>query len=240
MRALPDDARLVYVTPSHQFPLGMPMSPARRTALLDWAKRRDAVVIEDDYDSEFRFGGRPLETLHGLDRSGRVIYVGSFSKVMLPVLRLGFLIAPRSIQRELRLAKLVSDWHSQLPAQAALARFIDEGLLARHIRKMRREYERRHERISEGLTRHFGDWLQPLPSMVGLHLSAIFRPGSRRLEQGVVEGAKAVGVGLVGLARYYANKPAQPGLVLGYGAVATARIDEGLRRLRACIDALVH
>ncbi len=93
---------LVYVTPSHQFPLGMPMSPARRSALLDWAEQRDAVVIEDDYDSEFRFGGRPLETLHGLDRCGRVIYVGSFSKVMLPALRLGFLIAPALLQRELR------------------------------------------------------------------------------------------------------------------------------------------
>ncbi|WP_164017680.1 PLP-dependent aminotransferase family protein [Pyxidicoccus trucidator] len=235
--ALPDDARLVYVTPSHQFPLGMPMSPARRTALLDWAKRRDAVVIEDDYDSEFRFGGRPLETLHGLDRSGRVIYVGSFSKVMLPSLRLGFLVAPPSLQRELRLARYVSDLHSQWPAQGALARFIDDGLLARHIRKMRREYESRHERILERLTRDFGDWLQPVPSTAGLHLSATFRHGSRRLEQDVVARAKAAGVGLVALSRYYASPSVKPGLVLGYGAVATARIDEGLRRLRACVTA---
>ncbi len=235
--ALPDETRLVYVTPSHQFPLGMPMSPARRTALVDWAKRRDAVVIEDDYDSEFRFGGRPLETLHGLDRSGRVIYVGSFSKVMLPSLRLGFLIAPPSIQRELRLALYVSDRHTQLPAQGALARFIDEGLLARHIRKMRREYEHRHERILERLTWDFGDWLQPLPSVAGLHLSATFRAGSRRMEQDVVARAKAAEVGLVALSRYYASTPVRPGLVLGYGAVATARIDEGLRRLRTCVSA---
>lgn len=213
------------------------MSPARRMALLDWAKQRDAVVIEDDYDSEFRFAGRPLETLHGLDRSGRVIYVGSFSKVMLPALRMGFLIAPSSIQRELRVAKRVSDWHSPLPAQAALARFIDEGLLARHIRRMRREYESRHERIQETLTRHFGDWLQPLPSTVGLHLSATFRAGGRRLEQDVVERAKEAGVGLVALSRYYASTPARPGLVLGYGSLPTARIDEGLRRLSACVAA---
>ncbi|NMO17855.1 PLP-dependent aminotransferase family protein [Pyxidicoccus fallax] len=235
--ALPDEARLVYVTPSHQFPLGMAMSPARRTALLDWARQRDAVVIEDDYDSEFRFGGRPLETLHGLDRSGRVIYVGSFSKVMLPALRLGFLVAPPSLQRELRLAKYVSDWHSQLPAQAALARFIDEGLLARHIRKMRREYEHRHERILERLTRHFGDWLQPLPSSAGLHLSAAFRTGGRRLEQDVVERARKAGVGVAPLSRYHAGTPARPGLVLGYGSLPVARIDEGLRRLRACVAA---
>ncbi|MCY1019158.1 PLP-dependent aminotransferase family protein [Pyxidicoccus sp. MSG2] len=237
VRALPDDARLVYVTPSHQFPLGMPMSPARRTALLDWAKQRDAVVIEDDYDSEFRFGGRPLETLFSLDRSGRVIYVGSFSKVMLPALRLGFLIAPPSIQRELRVAKQVSDWHSQWPAQAALARFIDEGLLARHIRKMRREYESRHERILERLTRDFGDWLQPLPSVAGLHLSATLRRGGLKLERETLERAKAAGVGIEGLSSYYASRPAQPGFVLGYGAVATTHIDEGLRRLRACVAA---
>lgn len=232
--ALPDAARVVHVTPSHQFPLGMPMSPARRTALLAWAKRRDAVVIEDDYDSEFRFGGRPLETLHGLDRSGRVIYVGSFSKVMLPALRLGFLVAPPSLQRELRLAKHVSDGHSQWPAQAALARFIDEGLLARHIRKMRREYEARHERVAEGLARHLGDWLQPLPSMAGLHLSATFARGGVKREREVLHRARAAGIGLEGLSHYYADTPARPGLVLGYGAAQTARIDEGLRRLRAC------
>ena len=239
VRALPAEARLVYVTPSHQFPLGVPMSPARRTALLDWAKQRDAVVIEDDYDSEFRFGGRPLETLHGLDRSGRVIYVGSFSKVMLPALRLGFLIAPPSIQRELRLAKWVGDLHSQWPAQAALARFIDEGLLARHIRKMRREYEGRHQRILERLTHDFGDWLQPLPSVAGLHLSATLRAGGRRMEQDVVERAREAGVSLVALSRYYAGTPARAGLVLGYGSAQTARIDEGLRRLRACVAAAV-
>ncbi|WP_369414519.1 PLP-dependent aminotransferase family protein [Corallococcus soli] len=153
VRALPGSARLVYVTPSHQFPLGMPLSPARRGALLDWAKQRDAVIVEDDYDSEFRFGGRPLETLHGLDRSGRILYVGSFSKVMLPTLRLGFLIAPPSLQRELRQARRLMDLHSPLVEQAALARFIDSGMLARHIRKLRRDYEERHARITEGLTR---------------------------------------------------------------------------------------
>jgi GntR family transcriptional regulator/MocR family aminotransferase len=106
--SLPDDARLVYVTPSHQFPLGMPMSHARRASLLEWAERRNAVIVEDDYDSEFRFGGRPLETLQAIDRSGRVIYVGSFSKSLLPALRLGFLIAPPSLQPQLRAASFVA------------------------------------------------------------------------------------------------------------------------------------
>lgn len=146
--ALPDDARLVYVTPSHQFPLGMPMPHARRSALLEWAERHNAVIIEDDYDSEFRFGGRPLETLQATDRRGRVIYVGSFSKSLLPALRLGFLIAPPSLQRVLQAASYVAGWHAQWPAQAALASLIDNGLLARHVRKMRREYAARHERSS--------------------------------------------------------------------------------------------
>ncbi|MBN8233325.1 PLP-dependent aminotransferase family protein [Corallococcus macrosporus] len=233
--ALPDAARLVYVTPSHQFPLGMPMSPARRAALLEWAKRRDAVVIEDDYDSEFRFGGRPLETLHGMDRSGRVLYVGSFSKVMVPMLRLGFLVAPPSLQRELRWARRVMDWHSPVAEQAALARFIDSGLLARHIRKMRREYEARHERVAEGLARHCGDWLEVVPSVAGLHLSATFRKGGMALERETVARARAAGVGLVTLSRYFAGPRARPGLVLGYGGIPAARVPEGLRRLGASL-----
>ncbi|TQF13611.1 PLP-dependent aminotransferase family protein [Myxococcus llanfairpwllgwyngyllgogerychwyrndrobwllllantysiliogogogochensis] len=233
--ALPDDARLVYVTPSHQFPLGIVMSPARRLALLDWARQRDAVVIEDDYDSEFRFGGRPLETLHGLDRSGRVLYVGSFSKVLLPGLRLGFLVAPPSLRRELRLAKQVADSHSQLPAQAVLARFIDTGLLARHLRKTRREYEHRHARLTEGLTRHFGSGLRLLPSVAGLHLCATFARGGARLEKALTGQARAAGVGVEALSPYFAGAPTRHGWVLGYGALTADGIDEGLRRLRASV-----
>ncbi|AKF80587.1 GntR family transcriptional regulator [Myxococcus fulvus 124B02] len=234
---LPDDTRAVYVTPSHQFPLGIVMSPARRKALLDWARRRDAVVIEDDYDSEFRFGGRPLETLHGLDRSGRVLYVGSFSKVLLPALRLGFLVAPPSLQRELRLAKQVTDWHSQLPAQGALARFIDTGALARHLRKTRREYEQRHTRLSEGLARHFADTLELLPSVAGLHLCATFTRGGARLEKELTTKAHAAGVGVESLSRYFMGAPTRHGWVLGYGGVTVERIEEGLRRLRARLPA---
>ncbi|GHG87041.1 PLP-dependent aminotransferase family protein [Comamonas sp. JC664] len=230
--ALPDDTRLVYVTPSHQFPLGIVMSPARRRALLDWARRRDAVVIEDDYDSEFRFGGRPLETLHSLDRSGRVLYVGSFSKVLLPSLRLGFLIAPPSLQRELQLAKQVTDGHSQLPAQMALARFIDSGAMARHLRKTRREYEQRHTRLSEGLTRHFGDAFEQLPSVAGLHLCVLLRRGGSRLEQVLTRRARAEGFGIEELSRYCAGPPTRHGWVLGYGGITAERIEEGLQRLR--------
>lgn len=235
--ALPDDTRLVYVTPSHQFPLGMPMSHARRTALLAWAERRNAVVIEDDYDSEFRFSGRPLETLQAMDRNGRVIYVGSFSKTMLPTLRLAFLIAPASLHAALNAVSYVTQWHCQWPAQAALARFIEEGLLARHIRKMRREYTARHERIADRLAADFAEWLEVVPSVAGMHLCATLRRSSRRFERDVTDRARQAGLGLHRLSTFYAGDSARPGLLLGYGGIPMSRIDEGLRRLRSCFIA---
>jgi GntR family transcriptional regulator/MocR family aminotransferase len=230
---IPSAARVVYVTPSHQFPLGMPMSLSRRTALLDWAERTGAVIIEDDYDSEFRFAGRPIEPLQNLDRSGRVIYVGSLSKVLLPTLRMGFLIAPPSLRPALRAAKYVNDWHSARPLQATLAGFIDEGLLARHIRRTRGEYQARHERIAAILRRDFADVLTPIPVAAGMHLSAYLLDG--RDDVAIVRRARAAGIGLHALSRFRYRLPGPTGVALGYGAVQLAAIDEGLRRLRACI-----
>jgi GntR family transcriptional regulator/MocR family aminotransferase len=227
--AIPAAARLVYVTPSHQFPMGTPLSLARRAALLAWAERRDALVIEDDYDSEFRFEDRPLEPLQSLDRSGRVVYVGSFSKTLLPMLRLGFLVAPASLQPALAHAKLLTDWHGDLPTQAALARFIDEGLLARHVRKANRQYAERHARIVATLERDFAPWLRVVPSAAGLHLCAL---STVELEP-VVAAARSSGVGVQALRDYHLGEPEREGLVIGYGAIGTERIGEGLRRLRA-------
>jgi GntR family transcriptional regulator/MocR family aminotransferase len=231
---IPDEARIVYVTPSHQFPLGMPMSLSRRTALLEWAERTGAVLIEDDYDSEFRFSGRPIEPLQNLDRTGRVIYVGSLSKVLLPTLRLGFLVAPPSLREALHAAKYVSDWHSQLPIQAALAEFIDEGLLARHIRRTRTEYGARHARIMTVLREDFDDVLEPVPAAAGMHLSAYLRDNGN--DKIVFRRARADGIGLSPLTPFRFNgTPGRTGLVIGYGAIPLLKIDEGLRRLRACI-----
>jgi GntR family transcriptional regulator / MocR family aminotransferase len=172
VRDLPADARLVYTTPSRQFPLGVVMSPRRRADLLAWAARHHTIIVEDDYDSEFRYSGRPIEPVHALDQAGLVLYVGSFSKIMLPVLRIGFLVTPPPLRRDLRVARQVTDWHSPLPVQAALARFIDEGLLARHIRRMRKQYQPRHEHIKQILTADFADAFEVIPSEAGLHLSA--------------------------------------------------------------------
>ncbi|MFI5607894.1 PLP-dependent aminotransferase family protein [Amycolatopsis sp. NPDC051903] len=230
--ALPARTRLVYVTPSHQFPLGSPMSLARRTALLDWAERAGAVVVEDDYDSEFRFSDRPLEPLQSLDRAGRVAYVGSFSKTLVPALRLGFLVAPRSLRDALQHARQLSDWHGDPAAQGALARFLDEGLFARHIRKATREYAARHERITELLRERFAGLLTPVPSAAGLHLCAL----SEVDVEAVAAQANRVGVGVQTLAGL-CGEPAPRGLALGYGSIAPEKIEPGLAALRRAFGA---
>jgi len=232
--AIPRGTRLVYVTPSHQYPLGMSMSLARRMALVAWAQRNDAAIVEDDYDSEFRFVGRPIEPLQTLDRAGRVIYVGSFSKTMLPTLRIGFIVAPPSICHAVKAAKFLTDWHTALPTQAALARFMDEGSFARHVRKMREVYRARHERIVSGLNRLFAGEFDVVASAVGLHVCAVARTATVDGIAALVARASAAGVEFHPLAMFAAGARRRAGVVLGYGAIPTDAIDEGLLRLRTC------
>jgi GntR family transcriptional regulator/MocR family aminotransferase len=235
---LPEDARLVYATPSHQFPLGVSMSISRRLDLLAWAQRHDAAIVEDDYDSEFRYADRPVESLHALDSRGRVIYVGSFSKTMLPTLRLGFLVTPPALRSAVGLAKFVADWHTELPLQAALARFIEDGDFARHLRRMRTRYWARHESIKTILAHDFTDLFGVVPSVTGLHLTAISRSLSARRLAAAVRGASALGVEAQELVRFAVEGLKPPtGLVLGYGAIPTERIPDGLRILRQQLDA---
>ena len=227
---IPADARIVCVTPSHQFPLGVPMSLPRRMALLEWAERTGGVIVEDDYDSEFRFSGRPIEPVQNLDRAGRVIYVGSTSKVLLPTLRIGFLIAPRSLRPALRAARYVTDMHTSLPLQAALAEFVEEGLMARHIRRTRAAYAERHERISSVLRRDFAGVLDVLPSAAGLHLCALLPEGTDDLA--IAARAGEAGVGITPLSPLGKASTTKPGLVFGYGGIDASNVDEGLARLR--------
>jgi GntR family transcriptional regulator/MocR family aminotransferase len=235
--ALPRDVRAVYVTPSHQYPLGVAMTPLRRQALLTWADRNNAAIIEDDYDSEFKFAERPLDSLQALDTKGRVIYVGSFSKTLLPDLRLGFLIAPQSLQSALHKAKFVSDWHTPTLAQAALAHLIEEGEFARHIRKANKVYRERHEMLANAITRDFNDHLELIPSSTGLHLAALARAASAEQLTAVFRRAVDVGVAFQRLSLIAMDESGPAGVVLGYGAIATGQIQEGLRRLRTCFDA---
>jgi GntR family transcriptional regulator / MocR family aminotransferase len=233
---LPRNTRLVYVTPSHQYPLGVMMSLSRRLALLDWADRNNAAIIEDDYDSEFRFEGRPVEPLHTLDASGRVIYVGSFSKTLLPTLRLGFVATPASCTLAVHKAKYVTDWHTSMVLQVALAQFIDHGAFARHIRKVRRVYTARHELVTQILNRHFHEHLEVVPAVAGLHVTAVARTASVEQISDVVERASGLGVEIQRLAKFAVAGPPRAGLLFGYGAIPTAHIPKGLSLLRSCFQ----
>lgn len=233
--ALPRRARAVYVTPSHQYTLGVAMTLRRRQALLAWAERNHAAIIEDDYDSEFRFGGRPLEPLQTIDAHGRVIYIGSFSKTVLPTLRLGFLVAPPSLREALHSAKFVSDWHSSTLAQAALARFMEDGGFARHIRKMTGVYRERRAKITDIIVRDFGEHLELMPSEAGLHVTVLARNAT--VDQ-LGKIARRAAEQSVAIQRTwpFPLESARAGLMLGYGAIPAARIKEGLRLLRACFE----
>lgn len=237
VEALPDDARAVYVTPSHQYPLSVTMTLGRRQALLSWAERHGSAIIEDDYDGEFRFDGRPLPPLQTLDTAGRVIYVGSFSKTMFPTLRLGFVVPPPSLRDAIQRAKYVSDWHSPTLEQAALARFIESGGFSAHIRKVSAVYRERHSMIATAITRDFAGLLELIPSTTGLHLTAL-APPSTTVEQMSEIAARAAkrGVQLHRLSSFHLGQSCRAGLVLGYGAIATPKIAEGLVQLRAAFE----
>jgi GntR family transcriptional regulator/MocR family aminotransferase len=227
---LPPEARVVCVTPSHQFPLGSAMSMTRRMALLEFARQNDTVVIEDDYDCEFRFDGRPLDALQTIDRHESVFYVGTFSKSLFPEIRLGFIVAPPWALEALVAAKQDSDLHSPFLVQHTLAAFIAEGHLARHIRKMRSVYCQRRQRLLDGLHRDFAGWLDPIPSFAGLHVAALLRHSEDAEE--VVKRARDRGVGVSSVGRYCIGRPDTQGLIFGYGAIGEQAITGGLSELR--------
>ena len=223
---LGNKARLIYVTPSHQFPTGVAMSLTRRLELIEWSRRHNAVLIEDDYDSEYRYSGPPLPSLQGLATGVAVIYIGTFSKVMFPSLRIGYLIAPPSLVARVRRAKWLADRHTPVPEQAALADFISEGHLERHIRRMRRIYGGRRDALVEALQRHFGDRVQIRGDAAGMHLLVRF-PDDPRIAEKAVEAK----VHLVGSAASYLTEPPRGEFILGFSSISERSIREGIRRL---------
>jgi GntR family transcriptional regulator/MocR family aminotransferase len=230
---LPDDVRIVGVTPSHQSPTGVAMSLRRRAELLDFARRRGAVVVEDDYDGEFRFGGRPLDALQTLDREGRVFYVGTFSKSLFPALRKGFVVAPAWARDGLAMVKHCCDSHCDIVTQSALAAFIRDGHLARHVRHMRPIYAERRQVLLEGLHRELGEWLEPIPSEAGLHLAARLRDpaAAARLMPEVLRHAP----GAEAIADYAMTRRVEPAVTFGYGVIDAAEIATALLRMRRAL-----
>src|ERR1043165_4881836 len=228
-------ARLVYVTPSHQSPLGMTMSLPRRLALLDWASRAGAWVVEDDFDSEYRYEGRPLASLQGLDRDGRVVYVGEFSKCLFPSLRLGYLVGPPNLVDAFVAARSMSGRHSPTIEQAVLTDFMEEGHFGRHIRRMRTLYRGRQSALVKEIRREAGALIEVEPSPAGIHLVAWLREGLDDLE--VTREADARGVETQPMSAFYAGKPGRGGVELGYAAYNEAKLRRGAARLAEAIRA---
>jgi GntR family transcriptional regulator/MocR family aminotransferase len=228
-------ARLVYITPSHQFPLGVTMSLPRRLALLEWAQCAGAWVLEDDYDGEYRYTGRPLPALQGLDTDNRTVYLGTLSKTLFPALRLGYLVAPIDLVDTFIAAKALADRHAPSVEQAVLADFITEGHFARHIRRTRVLYAARQAALVDAAQRELAGLLEVGPAEAGMHLVGYLPEGvddrvaSRR--------AAAYQVDVPPLAAFALASPQRGGLLLGYAAVSQAEIYAGVRRLAAALRA---
>lgn len=226
----PPGAKLAYVTPSHQFPSGVVMSATRRLELLEWAQRNATTIIEDDYDSEFRYEGRPLASLQGVDATGQVVYTGTLSKVLLPALRLGYMVAPERLQPAFSAAKWLTDRHVALLYQAVLALFIDEGHFERHLRRMRKVYERRRQALLEAFAEHFGDRARLLGTQSGMHVLVHLEDVGDA--EAYIARAAEQGVGIYSARMYYTGEaPKGASFLMGYSSVTDDGIREGVRLL---------
>ncbi|HST60550.1 MAG TPA: PLP-dependent aminotransferase family protein [Longimicrobium sp.] len=233
------DARLAFVSPSHQYPLGVTMSLQRRLMLIDWAREANAWILEDDYDSEFRYGGGPLMALQGLDGGSRVIYLGTFSKSVFPALRIGFIVVPQELVEGFARARMLTEQHPPILQQLVLADFIREGHFARHIRRMRRAYEARQDALVTAVHRELGATLALDPTDAGLHMTGYLPPDLP--DQEVTREALARGVEVSPLSVHYQEPGrARNGLLMGFASIDEAAIRDGVRRLAQAIDAVAR
>jgi GntR family transcriptional regulator/MocR family aminotransferase len=228
------DARLAYITPSHQFPLGGTLSAARRMALTEWAGRQGAWIVEDDYDSEYRFGGRPLAALQGADPHGRVIYSGSFSKVMFPALRLGYLILPRDLVPAFSVIREASDTFPATLQQSVMTEFIGEGHFARHLRRTRQIYRERYAALVAAVREMLPSRVEMAGSETGMHLTLLLPEGLD--DVALTRRAAAAGISVRPLSICYLKPPKRGGLILGYGGATPAQIRAGVRVLKGLLD----
>ncbi|MGH7587128.1 MAG: PLP-dependent aminotransferase family protein [Gemmatimonadota bacterium] len=221
--------RAAYVTPSHQYPLGTSMTAARRLALLDWAFRRGAWILEDDYDSEYRYVSRPLGALQGMDAHERVVYIGTFSKVLFPAVRVGYLVVPPSLWQRFVDAREAFDLLSPTLYQLALAEFLREGHFARHLRRMRGVYLARRDALLTGLARHCGDWLTVHNADAGLHVAVLLSGGLN--DEEVLRRMAERGLTATALSTCYAGTVRRSGLLLGFGGSTEQRLLEATQVL---------
>lgn len=226
---LPQDARIAFVTPSHQFPTGAVLPLARRLELLDWARRKDAVVVEDDYDGEFRYEEQPLESLQGLDTEGRVIYIGTFSRTIFSALRIGYLIVPKSLVPSFTSAKWLCDRHTATLEQETLSEFIGSGLYERHLRRVRRRNAGNRDALLQAINKYLAGRVEVTGDGAGAHI--VLWQQKHISEKAVIEKAAAREVGIYGVSGYFLTRPSKPGLLLGYSRMQKEEIREGIRRL---------
>ncbi len=222
-------AKIVYLTPSRQFPLGMTMSLQRRLNLLEWASENDAWIVEDDYDSEFRYSGRPLPALQGLDKNSRVLYVGTFSKTVFPGLRLGCVVVPPDLVDLFAAARALTDLHDPITDQMILAEFISEGHFERHVRRMRTLYRERQEILVVQVEKRLGGLLDISRSDAGMHLIGWLPKGNSDIA--ISEKAAEHGMRISAVSKYASKKLPRGGLMLGYTAFNERQIKEGVRKL---------
>lgn len=229
--------KLVFVTPSHQFPSGACLSFARRLQLLEWAEKNNAFVIEDDYDSEYRHTGRPLESLQGLDRHDRVFYTGTFSKLLYPGIRLAYLILPEKLIATANALRWLSDWHSSTLSQQALYRWMKEGYHEQHLRRMRTRYRRRRDTLMTSLQNHFEPQTTSLSgSEAGLHLVMYMNTEAAIDDFALIGALEQQDVSAYPLSFFYASSPPRSGLILGYSAIAEDDIERGVQHLKVGLE----
>jgi len=228
-------ARAAWVTPSHQFPLGVTMSASRRLQLLEWARTTGGWIVEDDYDSEYRYDSMPIASLQGLDRDSCVVYVGTFSKTLFPSLRLGYVVVPPDLAGRFAAARRATDLCPAHLHQAALAEFIRDGHFARHIRRTRQVYSKRRRALVDALENEFGGRLEIVGAEAGLHLTLLLPKDmdDRRISARAADR----GLWLWPLSSTYLGKPVRQGLILGFGNTRTAEMAGAVARLREAIDA---
>ena len=225
--------RLVYVTPSHQFPTGAILSLPRRLELLNWAQQTGGLIIEDDYDSEFRYGEKPIPALQGLDISGKDLYIGTFSKVLFPSLRIGYLVLPKSLVKIFPRAKWLSDRHLPILEQQVLAEFIESGCLERHIRKMRSIYDKRRQTLVKSLKKHFGKRAKILGEKAGIHLMVSFN--TNLSDEAIIQRAAKAGVAMMSANPHYLATHPTGEFIFGYGDLTETQLQQGIRRLAQII-----
>ena len=228
-------ARLAYVTPSCQFPLGVTMALQRRLQLIDWAARKGGWIIEDDYDSEYRYCGKPLAAMQGLDGAGRVVYLGTFSKTMFPALRVGYLVVPDGLQSAFASAIRYSGHTVSLSLQSALAEFLEQGHYSAHLRRMRALYAQRQARFVALAAQHLGGLVTLDVPSGGMQMPAWLACGSD--DRRVAHSADRAGVSVSAMANYYLASPARPGLYLGYAGVPDADVESALLTLGEVLSA---